>query len=189
MFGFWRCLKSQRPSLNTKLDPYNKKSLYLKWSSLVQHPKSEWKKFRFWTKKWEPANHGILVVRLSVVGFRSLVFGRWLYVIRPWWIPPLDNRLILIKGQKTLPSTAGMKETQLVIIAPLTTSSSGKTTKTNRARPIVCIDSKIQTTKKSENDDLRADLKMQIRDARNKLPSSGTMKAKHRHQIQATWKK
>ena len=79
-----------------------------------------------------------------------------------------------------------MKATQLVIIAPLTTSNSGSTTKTNRARPIVCIDSKIQTTKKSENDDLRADLKMQIRDARNKLPSSGTMKAKQRHQIQAT---
>jgi hypothetical protein len=87
--------------------------------------------------------------------------------------------LILLK-------TAGIKATQLVIMAPLTTSSSGKTTNRNRARPTTCIDSKIQTTRKSENEDLRADLKMQILDDRKRVPSSGNTKAKQRHQIQAT---
>ena len=88
-----------------------------------------------------------------------------------------------------LPKTAGMKATQLVIIAPLTTSNSGRTTKTKSARPTVCIDSKIQTTTKSAKEQRRADLKMQIRPARNRLPSSGTAKAKQRHQIQATCKR
>ncbi len=87
-----------------------------------------------------------------------------------------------------LPNTAGMKATQLVIIAPLTTSNSGNTMKTKRANPMVCIDSKIQMTTKSEKEDLRADLKMQIRAARKRLPSSGTQNAKQMHQIHATCK-
>ena len=90
------------------------------------------------------------------------------------------------KKQPNSPKIAGMNATQLVIMAPLTTSSSGKTTKTKRARPMECIDSKIQTTTKSEKEQRLADLKMQILPARKRLPSSGTAKANRMHQIQAT---
>jgi hypothetical protein len=63
-----------------------------------------------------------------------------------------------------------MKQRQLVSMAPFTTSSSGSTTKTRRARPTTCIDSNTHTTRKSENEERRQDLKTQIRDDRNRVP-------------------
>merc|ERR1719435_555087 len=79
-----------------------------------------------------------------------------------------------------------MKQRQLVSMAPLTTSSSGRTTKKRRAVPTMCIDSKTHTTKKSEKEDLRHDLNMQILKERRKVPSSGTRNAKKMHHVQAT---
>jgi len=67
-----------------------------------------------------------------------------------------------------------MKATQFVIIAPLTTSNSGRTIKTNRDSPMTCMDSNVQTTKKSVKEDRLADLKMQMRADRKSVPSSGT---------------
>ena len=86
----------------------------------------------------------------------------------------------------SLPNTAGIKAMQLVIMAPLTTSNSGMTTNTNNANPIVCIASKTNATKKSENVLRLYDLKMQILADLNKVPNSGTKKAQHMHQIHAT---
>lgn len=65
-----------------------------------------------------------------------------------------------------------MKQTQLVNMAPFTTSSSGKTTKNMRVSPIMCIVSKTQTTKKSEKEDLRHDLKTQILADLNAVPEN-----------------
>jgi len=80
----------------------------------------------------------------------------------------------MFRVNNVLPRTAGMKATQLVIMAPLTTSSSGRTMKTNSDSPMTCIDSNVQTIKKSAKEDLLADLKMQIRADRKRVPSSGT---------------
>ena len=55
-----------------------------------------------------------------------------------------------------------MKQTQLVSMAPFTTSSSGRTTKKRRARPMMCMVSNTSTTKKSEKEDLLQDLNTQI---------------------------
>ena len=99
-----------------------------------------------------------------------------------------------------------MKQTQLVSMAPFTTSSSGKTTKKRRVSPMMCIVSNTSTTKKSEKEDLLHDLNTQILadlkavpaiitrivmeenyDQNHlQLPSSGIMKAKNMHQVQAT---
>ena len=79
-----------------------------------------------------------------------------------------------------------MKHRQLVIIAPFTTSNSGRTTKMSRERPTMCIDSKTRTTKKSEKEDRLQDLNRQIRKLLMKVPNSGMRKAKKRHQVQAT---
>ena len=65
-----------------------------------------------------------------------------------------------------------MKQRQLVSIAPLTTSSSGSTTKKRRASPTMCMDSNTQTTSKSENEDRLQDLKTQILADRNTVPES-----------------
>ena len=70
----------------------------------------------------------------------------------------------------SLHNTEGMKQTLLVSIAPFTTSSSGSTTKNMRARPIMCIVSNTSTTKKSEKEDLRQDLKTQILADLNAVP-------------------
>jgi hypothetical protein len=64
-----------------------------------------------------------------------------------------------------------MKQRQLVSMAPFTTSSSGRTTKTRRASPTTCIDSNTQTTRKSEKEERRQDLNTQIRDDRNRVPA------------------
>ena len=98
-----------------------------------------------------------------------------------------------------------MKQTQLVSMAPFTTSSSGSTTKKRRVSPMMCIVSKMRTTKKSEKEDRLHDLKTQIlADLKAVpamimkivlrqnyppscvLPSSGIMKAKNMHQVHAT---
>ena len=99
-----------------------------------------------------------------------------------------------------------MKQTQLVSMAPFTTSSSGSTTKKRRVSPMMCMVSKTSTTKKSENEDLLQDLNTQIladlkavpairrknvmrsdySQNQRLLPSSGIMKAKNMHQVQAT---
>ena len=63
-----------------------------------------------------------------------------------------------------------MKQTQLVNMAPFTTSSSGKTTKKSKVNPIMCIVSNTRTTKKSEKEDLRQDLKTQILADLNAVP-------------------
>ena len=55
-----------------------------------------------------------------------------------------------------------MKQRQLVSMAPFTTSSSGSTTKKSRVNPTMCMDSKTQTTRKSENEERLQDLKTQI---------------------------
>ncbi len=69
-----------------------------------------------------------------------------------------------------IPRTAGIKQRQLVSMAPFTTSSSGSTTKTRRARPTTCIDSNTHTTRKSEKEERRHDLNTQIREERNSVP-------------------
>ena len=79
-----------------------------------------------------------------------------------------------------------MKHRQLVIIAPFTTSNSGRTTKMSRERPTMCIDSKTRTTKKSEKEERLQDLNRQILKLLMKVPNSGMRKAKKRHQVQAT---
>ena len=61
-----------------------------------------------------------------------------------------------------------MNARQLVSMAPLTTSNSGKTTKASSAIPTACIPSKRSTTKKSVNLGLLDDLKMQILGKRKK---------------------
>ena len=66
--------------------------------------------------------------------------------------------------------TAGMKQTQLVNMAPFTTSSSGNTTKNSRVSPIMCIVSNTRTTKKSEKEDRRHDLNTQILADLNAVP-------------------
>lgn len=48
------------------------------------------------------------------------------------------------------PKIAGIKQTQLVIMAPLTTSSSGRILKNNIAKPIVCSDSEIKICKQNK---------------------------------------
>ena len=63
-----------------------------------------------------------------------------------------------------------MKAIQLVNMAPFTTSNSGRTTNNNRARPTMYMDSNTQTTRKSEKEDLRWDLKMHILPERTKVP-------------------
>ena len=63
-----------------------------------------------------------------------------------------------------------MKHTQLVNIAPFTTSNSGNTTKKSRVSPIMCMVSNIKTTKKSEKEDLRQDLNTQILADLNAVP-------------------
>ena len=68
--------------------------------------------------------------------------------------------------------TDGMKHTQLVNMAPFTTSSSGKTTKNIRVSPTMCIVSNTETTKKSEKEDLRHDLKTQILADLNAVPEN-----------------
>ena len=72
-----------------------------------------------------------------------------------------------------LPKREGRKQTQLVNMAPLTTSNSGKTTKVSKAMPTADMASNSKTTKKSENMGFRLDLKMQILEDRNNVPNSG----------------
>ena len=71
---------------------------------------------------------------------------------------------------KISPRIAGIKATQFVSIAPLTTSRSGSTTKKSRASPTTWRDSNTHTTRKSEKDDLRQDLKIQILLDRIRVP-------------------
>ena len=98
----------------------------------------------------------------------------------------LRNLLLSLLCLDASCSTAGMKHRQFVIIAPFTTSNSGRTTKMSKERPTMCIDSKTRTTKKSEKEDRLQDLKRQILKLRMKVPNSGMRKAKKRHQVQAT---
>lgn len=55
------------------------------------------------------------------------------------------NLLLSREFLDSSPRIAGTTQRQLVIIAPLTTSSSGRMTKNNRAIPIVCKDSAMNT--------------------------------------------
>ena len=98
----------------------------------------------------------------------------------------LRNLLLSLLCREASCSTAGMKQRQLVIMAPFTTSNSGSTTNIKSDRPTMCMDSNTKTTRKSEKVDLRQDLKRQIRNDRTNVPSSGRRKAKKRHQVQAT---
>ncbi len=66
------------------------------------------------------------------------------------------------------------------------TSSSGKTTKTSIAIPTMCMVSNTRTTRKSFGAHRLADLKTTILAARNRVPISGTRKAKNTAQIHAT---
>ena len=75
-----------------------------------------------------------------------------------------------IKVIKYSHNTEGIKQTQLVNMAPFTTSNSGKTTKKRSVNPIMCIVSNTRTTKKSEKEDLRQDLKTQILADLNAVP-------------------
>ena len=68
------------------------------------------------------------------------------------------------------PKTAGMKQRQLVSMAPFTTSSSGSTTKNSRDKPTMCMDSNTQTTRKSEKEERLHDLNTQILADRKAVP-------------------
>lgn len=81
---------------------------------------------------------------------------------------------------------AGTKQTQLVNMAPLMASSSGRMTKTISASPSVCRLSMMTTNKKSPKGGFLQDLKKHILRERRSVPSSGTVKASRRHQVQAT---
>ena len=70
--------------------------------------------------------------------------------------------MVICGASLVLHNTEGMKQTQLVNMAPFTTSSSGRTTKKRRVSPMMCIVSKTRTTKKSEKEDRLHDLKTQI---------------------------
>ena len=98
----------------------------------------------------------------------------------------LRNLLLSLLCLEASCSTAGMKHRQLVIIAPFTTSNSGRTTKTSRERPTTCIDSKTSTTKKSEKGGrLRLlDLYRRILNLFKNVKNSGRTKAKKRHHVQ-----
>jgi len=84
-----------------------------------------------------------------------------------------------------IPRSPGTKQTQLVSMAPLTTSRSGRMTKTSRATPTVCSVSVRNTMKNSLALGLVQDLKKQILIERISAPSSGTRYAIRRHHIQA----
>ena len=84
-----------------------------------------------------------------------------------------------------LPNTDGINATQLVNMAPFTTSNSGKTTNISKERPTTCMASKQRTTKKSENVPLLTDLNQTILMDRTSVPTSGNKKAKHMHHIHA----
>ena len=98
----------------------------------------------------------------------------------------LRNLLLSLLCLEASCSTAGMKHRQLVIIAPFTTSNSGRTTKMSRERPTTCIDSKTRTTKKSDKGGrLRLlDLFRRILKILKNVKNSGRTKAKKRHHVQ-----
>ena len=70
-----------------------------------------------------------------------------------------------------------MKQRQLVSMAPFTTSSSGRTTKKRRVRPVMCIVSNTSTTRKSEKEERRQDLNTQILADRKAVPAVGTLQS------------
>ena len=88
-------------------------------------------------------------------------------------------------GTFNLPNTAGINATQLVNMAPFTTSNSGRTTNISKERPTTCMASKQRTTKKSENVPLLTDLNQTILMDRTSVPSSGNKKANIIHHIHA----
>lgn len=84
-----------------------------------------------------------------------------------------------------LPSNPGTKHTQLVNIAPFTTSKSGSTDKNIKANPITWNVSIIKTTRKCPDSGFFQDLKMHMRMLRTSVPNSGTAKAIIMHHIHA----
>ena len=98
----------------------------------------------------------------------------------------MTSHLVLSGIFDDLLRRAGIKATQLVSMAPLTTSSSGKTTKMRMARPMAWHDSKKRTIMKSEKVERRADLNTQILAERKSVPNSGSKNAAKRHHIHAT---
>lgn len=81
---------------------------------------------------------------------------------------------------------AGIKQRQFVIMAPLTTSRLGSTINTREATPTMCSVSIPHTNMKSLRGGRRQDLNIQILRERMSVPTSGTQKAKNRHQVHAT---
>ena len=98
-------------------------------------------------------------------------YGARVFWVKKIWVEnPGHCPFKYIGRYRGVPRTAGMKQRQLVSMAPFTTSSSGSTTKTRRASPTTCIDSNTQTTRKSEKEDRRQDLNTQMREDRNRVP-------------------
>ena len=79
-----------------------------------------------------------------------------------------------------------MKQTQLVSIAALTMSSSGKTTKARMPMPIMCSVSATSTTMKSSTGGFLYDLNRQMRTDLRKVPISGMIRAKKSAHVHAT---
>ena len=101
----------------------------------------------------------------------------------------LRNLLLSLLCLEASCSTAGMKHRQLVIIAPFTTSNSGRTTKMSKERPTTCIDSKTRTTKKSEKEGrlgLLIDLNRRTLRLLVNVKNSGRTRAMKRHHVQTT---
>ena len=80
----------------------------------------------------------------------------------------------------------GIVHRQLVNIAPLTASSSGRTTNISSAIPNVCNDSIMKINRKWDLNGLFHDLKKQIRAALIQAPTSGMAKAISSAHIHAT---
>jgi hypothetical protein len=80
----------------------------------------------------------------------------------------------------------GMKQTQLVSIAALTMSSSGKTTKARMLTPITCSVSATSTNKKSSSGGFLYDLNRQMRTDLRKVPISGMISAKKSAHVHTT---
>ncbi|KAJ8875329.1 hypothetical protein PR048_023224 [Dryococelus australis] len=90
-----------------------------------------------------------------------------------------------LQARRRIPSSPGTKQTQLVSMAPLTTSRLGRTTKARSAMPTACRVSMKKTMRNSLVDGLSLVLKKQMRRERMAVPTSGTAYAKMRHHIQA----
>jgi len=92
----------------------------------------------------------------------------------------------LNKRKEALPRNPGMKQRQLVIMAPFTTSRVGSIMNTRSPVPIVLRVSAMNTTKNCSRVGLVTFLKKQIRVERRNDNTSGIAKAKNKHHIQPT---